>query len=124
MSRKKAVLQAVIDAWCERQDIDEVLSHMTDDIVWHFSAVSVPPKTGKSGAREFLTAMAVSKSKEAQYKAKAEAEAMAREEKMKRLNNAKELLLKSVQAVVVGGVFIRQPLHTCNQLPVCLPRPC
>lgn len=56
MSRKKAVLQAVIDAWCERQDIDEVLSHMTDDIVWHFSAVSVPPKTGKSGAREFLTA--------------------------------------------------------------------
>ena len=55
MSRKQAVLQAVIDAWCERQDIDAVLEHMTDDIVWHFSAVSVPPKTGKAGAREFLT---------------------------------------------------------------------
>ena len=56
MSRKQAVLQAVIDAWCDRQDIDAVLSHMTDDIVWHYSAVSQPPKTGKAGAREFLTA--------------------------------------------------------------------
>jgi len=56
MSAKQAVLQAVIDAWCERQDIDAVLEHMTDDVVWHFSAVSVPPKTGKDGAREFLTA--------------------------------------------------------------------
>ncbi|WP_440958665.1 nuclear transport factor 2 family protein [Oceanicaulis sp. LC35] len=56
MSSKQAVLQAVIDAWCERQDIDAVLAHMTDDIVWHYSAISQPPKTGKAGAREFLTA--------------------------------------------------------------------
>lgn len=56
MSRKIDVLQSVVDAWCHRQDIDAVLEHMTDDIVWHYSAVSLPPKHGKTGAREFLEA--------------------------------------------------------------------
>ena len=38
MSAKQAVLQAVIDAWCERRDIDAVLKHMTDDAVWRSAA--------------------------------------------------------------------------------------
>ncbi|TGY92951.1 nuclear transport factor 2 family protein [Marinicauda pacifica] len=56
MSRKTDIVQAVIDAWCTRQDIDTVLSHLSEDMVWHHSAVTAPPKAGKAGAREFLTA--------------------------------------------------------------------
>jgi limonene-1,2-epoxide hydrolase len=56
MSRKTDIVQAVIDAWCTRQDIDAVLSHLSEDMVWHHSAVTAPPKAGKAGAREFLTA--------------------------------------------------------------------
>ncbi len=56
MTSKIDVLRAVINAWGERQDIDEVISHLTDDCVWHYSAVTQPPKIGHQGAREFLDA--------------------------------------------------------------------
>jgi limonene-1,2-epoxide hydrolase len=55
MRTKRQVLEALIEAWCERQDIDAVLSHLTEDVVWHYSAVTHPPKIGHAGAREFLT---------------------------------------------------------------------
>lgn len=56
MRTKIETLQRVIDAWSSRQDIDEVLSYLTEDVVWHYSAVTLPPKIGHKGAREFLDA--------------------------------------------------------------------
>lgn len=56
MSRKAEILQSIIDVWCRDQDIDAVLAHLSDDLVWHYSAISQPPKHGKTGAREFLEA--------------------------------------------------------------------
>jgi len=56
MSRKTDILQSIIDVWCHDQDIDAVLAHVSDDLVWHYSAISQPPKHGKTGAREFLEA--------------------------------------------------------------------
>ncbi|MBO6764300.1 nuclear transport factor 2 family protein [Maricaulis sp.] len=56
MSRKTDILQSIIDVWCHDQDIDAVLAHVSDDLVWHYSAISQPPKHGKAGAREFLEA--------------------------------------------------------------------
>lgn len=56
MSRNVETLLAVMKVWNEGQDIDKVLSMMTEDIVFHFSAVTQPPKIGHSGALEFLTA--------------------------------------------------------------------
>ncbi len=55
MSEKIEVLKAIVAAWCERQDIDAVLAHLTEDVVWHHSAITAPPKIGKDGARAFLT---------------------------------------------------------------------
>jgi limonene-1,2-epoxide hydrolase len=48
------VLQAIIAAW-KAKDIDTVLSHMDEDIVWHFAAAAEPPVRGKAQARKFLT---------------------------------------------------------------------
>ena len=56
MSRKAEILQSIIDVWCRDQDIDAVLAHLSDDLVWQYSAISQPPKHGKAGAREFLEA--------------------------------------------------------------------
>ena len=58
MSRKLDIFLKVIDIWSTTQDIDGVLDHLSDDIVWHYSAVTKPPKVGKAGAREFLEAFA------------------------------------------------------------------
>lgn len=54
MSRKVDVLKEIIAAWCERKDIDAVLSHLTEDIEWHYAAVSAAPVRGHAGARKFL----------------------------------------------------------------------
>lgn len=54
MTEKIDVLKSVIKHWSERQDIDAVLEHLSDDLVWHFSAVTQPPVHGKAGARQFL----------------------------------------------------------------------
>lgn len=56
MKSKAEILQSVIDFWCKDQDIDAVLEHLTEDVVWHYSAITQPPKIGHAGAREFLTA--------------------------------------------------------------------
>jgi limonene-1,2-epoxide hydrolase len=46
-------MQAVIAAWA-KGDIDGALSHMSDDIVWHYAAAIAPPLKGKDKARKFL----------------------------------------------------------------------
>ncbi len=53
MSAKLAVFKAVIAAWTAG-DIDGALSHMSEDIVWHYAAAVAPPARGKAKARKFL----------------------------------------------------------------------
>ena len=53
MPSRFAVYQSIIQAW-KRKDIDTVLSHMTDDIVWHYAAAISPPVLGHAGARKFM----------------------------------------------------------------------
>ena len=53
MTSKLEVLKAVIAAWTAG-DIDGALSHMHDDIVWHYAAAVAPPARGKVKARKFL----------------------------------------------------------------------
>ncbi len=54
MAAKIDIYLAIIADW-KRKDIDAVLSHMRDDIVWHFAAAAEPPLRGKASARKFLT---------------------------------------------------------------------
>lgn len=56
MATKQEVFQDIVRTWSERQDIDAVLAHLTEHVVWHYSAVTEPPKLGHAGAREFLEA--------------------------------------------------------------------
>ena len=51
------VLQAVIEAW-HRQDIEGVLVHVTDDIVWRNSSGFAPAIRGKAAMRKALQGMA------------------------------------------------------------------
>jgi len=53
MRARIEIFQAIIAAW-KAKDIDAVLAHMADDIVWHFAAGVAPPVTSKAGARKFL----------------------------------------------------------------------
>jgi limonene-1,2-epoxide hydrolase len=53
MRARIEIFQAIIAAW-KAKDIDAVLAHMADDIVWHFAAGVAPPVTSKRGARKFL----------------------------------------------------------------------
>jgi limonene-1,2-epoxide hydrolase len=57
MSEKYKILRQVIDAWTAR-DIDGVLGHLADDIVWHYAAAIAPPLKGKASARKLLEKMA------------------------------------------------------------------
>ena len=57
MSDKYGILRQVIDAWTAR-DIDGVLAHLADDIVWHYAAAIAPPLKGKASARKLLVKMA------------------------------------------------------------------
>ncbi len=54
MSGKIETLQAIIAAW-KAKDVDAVLAHMHEDIVWHFAVAAEPPLRGKAQARKFLT---------------------------------------------------------------------
>ncbi|MEL6364446.1 MAG: nuclear transport factor 2 family protein [Pseudomonadota bacterium] len=54
MTARIDLFRAVIETWRDTQDVDAVLSKMTDDVVWHYSAATKAPKIGKDGAREFL----------------------------------------------------------------------
>jgi limonene-1,2-epoxide hydrolase len=53
MTSRFQVYQSVIAAW-KKKDIDGVLSHMSDDIVWHYAAAISPPVLGHAGARKFM----------------------------------------------------------------------
>lgn len=53
MDRCYGILRKVIAAW-QAKDIDGVLAHMTDDIVWHYAAAATPPVRGKATARKLL----------------------------------------------------------------------
>ena len=53
MSTKFEVMKSLIAAWTQG-DIDGALSHMSDDIVWHYAAAVAPPLKGKEKARKFL----------------------------------------------------------------------
>ena len=54
---KFQVLEAVIAAW-KKQDVEGVLVHVTDDIVWRNSGGFAPAIRGKAAMREALTGMA------------------------------------------------------------------
>ena len=47
------ILGQVIEAW-QAKDIERVMSHMADDIVWHYAAPALPPVRGKAAARKLL----------------------------------------------------------------------
>jgi limonene-1,2-epoxide hydrolase len=51
-----AVLRDVITAW-RRKDVEAMLSHIDDDIVWH-SHVGSPPLLGKPAMRDFAVKLA------------------------------------------------------------------
>ncbi len=53
MSARLAVLKSVMAAW-KAGDIDGVLAHLHDDVVWHFAAGVAPPAKGKAKARKFM----------------------------------------------------------------------
>jgi limonene-1,2-epoxide hydrolase len=57
MPRLFPVLQSIIAAW-QRQDIDGVLTHVTDDIVWCNSSGFAPAVIGKPAMRAALEKMA------------------------------------------------------------------
>ncbi len=57
MPRLYPVLTAVIDAW-KRQDVEGVLVHVTDDIVWRNSGGFAPAIKGKDAMRKALQSMA------------------------------------------------------------------
>ena len=57
MPRLYPVLMAVIEAW-HHQDIEGVLAHVTDDIVWRNSGGFAPAIRGKDAMRKALQGMA------------------------------------------------------------------
>lgn len=56
MSRLYPVLEAIIAAW-KRQDVEGVLAHVTDDIVWRNSSGYAPAIRSKAAMREALQKM-------------------------------------------------------------------
>lgn len=53
MGRCYGILRQVIEAW-QAKDIEGVLSHMHDDIVWHYAVAAMPPVRGKAAAAKLL----------------------------------------------------------------------
>lgn len=53
MGHRYDILRQVIAAW-QAKDIEAVLAHMSDDIVWHYAAAGMPPVRGKDAARKLL----------------------------------------------------------------------
>lgn len=53
MGRRHETLRQVIKAW-QAKDVDQVLAHMHDDIVWHYAAPAQPPVRGKTASRKLL----------------------------------------------------------------------
>jgi limonene-1,2-epoxide hydrolase len=52
-----AIMLSFISAW-KAKDIDGVLAHFAEDIVWHYAAAVAPPVRGKDKARKLLQALA------------------------------------------------------------------
>lgn len=53
MARLFSILSEVIAAW-QAKDLEAVLVHMADDIVWHYAAPGLPPVRGKAAAEKLL----------------------------------------------------------------------
>jgi len=53
MTPRIEILRAIIQAW-KAKDVEAVLSHMDEEIVWHFAVAAEPPLRGKAQARKFL----------------------------------------------------------------------
>jgi len=51
--RLYGIMLQLIDAWQSR-DIERVLSHLDDDIVWHYAAGAMPPARGKAHVAKVL----------------------------------------------------------------------
>ena len=52
-----AIMLSLIAAW-KAKDIDGVLAHFSEDIVWHYAAAIAPPVRGKEKARKLLQGLA------------------------------------------------------------------
>ena len=55
--RLYSVLEAIVAAW-RKQDVEGVLAHVTDDIIWRNSSGYAPPLVGKAAMRTALQGMA------------------------------------------------------------------
>lgn len=53
MGRRFDILRQVIAAW-QAKDVEAVMAHMADDIVWHYAAPGLPPVRGKEKAGKLL----------------------------------------------------------------------
>ena len=61
---KIAIYLSIIETW-KAKDVEAVLEHLTDDVIWHYAAAIEPPLRSKTEARAWLTKFsgAVSNSK-------------------------------------------------------------
>lgn len=53
MAKRIDIMLAIIEAW-KAKDIDAVLAHLDDDIVWHYAVAAERPLVGKAMARKFI----------------------------------------------------------------------
>ena len=53
MSRLYPLMQQVIEAW-QAKDVEQVLSRLDEEIVWHYAAGAAPPVRGKAAAGRLL----------------------------------------------------------------------
>lgn len=53
MGRHFDTLSKVVAAW-QAKDLEGVLAHLADDIVWHYAAPGLPPIRGKATAAKLL----------------------------------------------------------------------
>ena len=49
-----SILLKVIETW-QAKDVEGVLAHMHEDIIWHYAAAAMPPIRGKAMARKLLS---------------------------------------------------------------------
>ena len=57
MDSKIDIYLSIIKIW-KGKDVEAVLKHLTDDVVWHYAAAIDPPLRSKKEAREWLTKFA------------------------------------------------------------------
>ena len=54
MASKIETYLAIIEIW-KGKDVEAVLAHLTDDVIWHYAAAIEPPLRSKQEARVWLT---------------------------------------------------------------------